>query len=724
MKHNCLKSFAVLPCLIVLVAVVWAEESHLKGDWWQQPAVQTRHTIFVATFDRADSNDADFARGMPLAGGFGMTAGVPGRHGKATRIAEKGGHLHYRGGNNFNPHRGTLRMFVKGNVWRDETPHWLFDARGEDRIGILRDKAALSLVFCPDLRTEPPIAKLDLPIKDVTPDEWHCIVASWDRAAGIGAIALDGRCATGPMKFPDRHSPVFIFYVGGGFGARVDGMNLPGLEIDDLVIYDLPLAVLQADIKPLPKEDEALLIKTEDNARKCLNFIADLQRWGGWQTLYTWPTLIGSAAQGRECVDFPEAVGNDKSHASPHIASRFLYAYEVMGDYRFFEIALKTADLLLAAQDPRGFWVHGYRMTVSGIKPAADERHVKLQDSVQSHPIFFLSYLHRLTGDERYMTALKKAGEFYLKAQNPNGSWSHHWDAKDGIGKTARNQPQGGEINDLCTNDAIDVMVLMYHITGERKYIESVKRAGDWFIAAQIKGATRGWAEQYDKDNNPAEARHFEPPACSQSATRLAAQGLVEVYRLSKDDRYLQPIRDCIAWMEKAFPNGEMWCYHDLSDNRPIACWERKNYHMDDEKEAAWVRQQPIGTWQLKPSSTVPAMKRILERAEPPKDLAPMLTAQSAADRLKAFRSGAEQAMATQNEAGVWVSPVVSDFMGSIGAGFGTASPRVLAMLRYIEAARTALGELPPAYRGDGNLLRMAYPKGDWYDVKWDENVK
>ncbi|NOZ19605.1 MAG: pectate lyase, partial [Planctomycetes bacterium] len=262
------------------------------------------------------------------------------------------------------------------------------------------------------------------------------------------------------------------------------------------------------------------------------------------------------------------------------------------------------------------------------------------------------------------------------------------------------------------------------HITGEHKYIEAVKRAGDWLIAAQLKGATRGWAEQYDKDNHPAEARHFEPPACSRSATLLAARALVEVYRLSKDERYLQPIRDCIAWMEKAFPNGEMWCYHDPKDNRPIACWQRKNYHMDDEKEAAWVRQQPIGTWQLRPMSTVPSMRRILANAAPPKNLIPAITTKLATDRLKSYRSQAEQAMETQNEAGVWVVPVVAKFMGSIGAGFGASSPRVVLLLRYIEAARMAMGELPPAYRGDGRLLRMAYPKGDWYDVKWEENVK
>ena len=45
-------------------------------------------------------------------------------------------------------------------------------------------------------------------------------------------------------------------------------------------------------------------------------------------------------------------------------------------------------------------------------------------------------------------------------------------------------------------------------------------------------------------------------------------------------------------------------------------------------------------------------------------------------------------------------------------------------MIQYIEAARTVLGELPPDYRGDGILLRMAYPGGDWYDIGWNGTAK
>ena len=61
--------------------------------------------------------------------------------------------------------------------------------------------------------------------------------------------------------------------------------------------------------------------------------------------------------------------------------------------------------------------------------------------------------------------------------------------------------------------------------------------------------------------------------------------------------------------------------------------------------------------------------------------------------------------------------------MPSVGAGFSAYSPRALLILRYIERARIALGEVEPVYRGDGNLNKAAYPDADWYEVGWEENV-
>ncbi len=707
-------------CLAVaaaLVRPVAAEPIKLTGDWWQAPAATTRHTTLVAGYDAADSNDADFARGRPPAGGFGMDAAAAGKHGGGVAIAQAGGHLHYLGASNFNPDRGTLRVQVKGDVWSDPTPRWLWEARGLDRIGVVREPGKIALAISQGWSAEP-LSRVELTVGTVDPAAWHSLVASWERDTGTGWLAFDGAGETGPLTFPARRGPLLALYLGGGFGGRQGGLNLPGLAFDDLVVYDQPLPALERAPAPLPGDHAALVERTEPALRKCYDLICDLQRWGGWQTLYTWPTLLGSSAQGREYVDFDDYVSNDKSNITPHVGARLLYAWQVLGDHRYFEAAQRVGEFLLAAQDQRGFWVHGYRMTVHGIQPAASETMIKLQDSVQSHPIFFLTYLNRLTGDERCLAAVQRAGAFYLAAQNPNGSWSHHYDAKLGAGVNAIGQPGGGELNDRCTNDAIDVMVLLHHVTGEARYLEAVRRAGQWLIDARLKGAVCGWADQYGPDNQPAWARAFEPPAWSATATDLAARALVEVYRLSGDERYLQPLRDCLAWLDKAHPDGQVSDFLDPATGRAIAAWERQVYFLDEPASVAFLKTVPIGSGYTKTVAVTGRLMRVLDRAAVP-NLVPALDAEALRARLETLRPAVDKALAGQSAAGVWLTPVVADFMGSLGQGFALISHPANNFVRYLETARMVMGELPAEWRGDGNILSLAWPRPDWYHVAW-----
>jgi len=706
-------------CFLCVTAA--AKPFELSGDWWQAPAEPGGHATLVCSFDSAEDSDADFAREMALSGGFGMAADVPGVHGLAAQVAEIGGHLNFVGGSNFQPSHGTLRMAVRGDVWADETPRWLFDARANDRIGILREPGVLSLVFCPGRRTDQFIARLDLPIGEVTTDEWHTVVASWDRASGTGWIALDGRGETGPMDFSADHRSPMAIYLAGGFGGRLGGLNLPGLAIDDFVLYDVALPILQSEAA-LPAEEAEFLPAAEEGARRTLSFLADLQRWGGWQCIYSWPTLLGSSAQGREFVTYDDYIDNDKGNGSPRTAINFLYAYEVLGDSRFLDVGLRTAEFLLAAQDERGFWVHGYTMTVDGIVPAAGDRHIKLQDLVQAHPMLYLGYVYRLTGDERYLDAIKRAGEWYLAAQNPNGSWSHHYNAEAGVGENAIGEPGAGELNDSAMNSAIDIMAYCYHLTGDGRYVQAIQRAGDWLIEAQGDTVPL-WADQYDPDNNPQWARAFEPPEWGVTATTLACQALREIHRFSGDERYVEPIRRAVAWMEANLPDGEMSTFIEPGTGKPIAAWDRQVYYLDNPEHVAYLGTVPIGSSYAHTRQVLAPVQRILDGALGSRPAPPTVTPESALEALPDLREGARSALESQNEAGVWVVPNVADFMGSIGAGFGATCPRVLLILRYLEQARIALGEIDPVYRGAGGLQKAAYPGDDWYELDWVENV-
>ncbi|HJN14486.1 MAG TPA: pectate lyase [Armatimonadota bacterium] len=711
-----------LPALFVFASLASADPVQLTGDWWQGPAERTRHATLVASYDSPESNDAEYARQDPRSGGFGMTLDAPGKNGLATVTGERGAHIHYNGGGNFQAEHGTLRMLVKGDLWADETPRWIFDARGKNRIGVVREPGKLSLCFSQGRSTTSFISRLDLDIGDVSGSEWHSVVASWDKDLGMGWIALDGQGVSGEMDFSPDARPAFAVYVAGGADARAGGMNLPGLAVDDVVLYDVSLPLLEAELAKLPEVEAEFLPVAEAGARKTLDFLADLQRWGGWQCIYTWPTLIGSSAQGREWADFDDYIDMDKGNGTPRTALNFLYAYRALGDYRSLDVLLRVCDMLMASQDERGFWVHGYRMTVNGLVPLADDRHIKFQDQVQAHPMLLLSALYRMTGEEAYLDAVKRAGEFYIAAQNPNGSWSHHYNAQDGVGENARGEPHGGELNDRAMNDAIEMMALMYHITGEAKYVAALRRGGDWLVQSQGDPVPM-WADQYDGDDNPAWARNFEPPAYGTTATINACQALREVFRFSGDEKYVEPIRATVAWLEEFHPDGKISYYTEPGTGRAVAGWDNKLYYLDDPASIRYLDTQAIGSGYTKMIDLTPTIKRLLQQAESGPPAPTEVTQESALASLPGLRKGAQSALDTQNEAGVWVVPNVANYKGSLGVGFGATSPRTVLILRYVEAARIAMGEIEPQNTGGGDFRTLAYPEDDWYELNWGENA-
>ena len=168
-----------LVCAAVLAAVAaYGQPLQLEGDWWKAPAAATRQTTLVCSFDKGD--DADAAREMAASGGFGMETEPAGVHGAGVRLATPGGHLSFRGGSNFQPEHGTVRFAVKGDVWKIGEPRWLFDSRGLDRIGVMREPGKLSLVISRGTSIDRFISRLDLPVEQVSTDAWHHILASWD----------------------------------------------------------------------------------------------------------------------------------------------------------------------------------------------------------------------------------------------------------------------------------------------------------------------------------------------------------------------------------------------------------------------------------------------------------------------------------------------------------------------------------------------------------------
>jgi hypothetical protein len=119
-------------------------------------------------------------------------------------------------------------------------------------------------------------------------------------------------------------------------------------------------------------------------------------------------------------------------------------------------------------------------------------------------------------------------------------------------------------------------MLIMYQVTGEEKYLDALRRAGDWLINVQAGPPTYGWSEQYTPDGKPAWARDFEPPACCTTALSYAAQGLLLMHDVTGDDRYLEPLRKYLGWAESLPEDKRGWRNYDFETGEPVVAFNRR----------------------------------------------------------------------------------------------------------------------------------------------------
>ena len=101
-----------------------------------------------------------------------------------------------------------------------------------------------------------------------------------------------------------------------------------------------------------------------------------------------------------------------------------------------------------------------------------------------------------------------------------------------------------------------------------------------------------GWADQYDENNSFIWMRNFEPPAVSMQAVWSAARGLLFMYDLTGDDRYLAPLRKILAWMESVPEDQQGWLWYahrDYSAEKNLAVIRTPD-HPEGAKQGVPVR--------------------------------------------------------------------------------------------------------------------------------------
>jgi hypothetical protein len=111
--------------------------------------------------------------------------------------------------------------------------------------------------------------------------------------------------------------------------------------------------------------------------------------------------------------------------------------------------------------------------------------------------------------------------------------------------------------------DIMNLMLKAYDILGGARYMQAAERAGQFLIRVQGHGngssamQSGAWAQQY-KNDQPAWARRFEPPAMCSSDTARAIDMLMDLYLRTANETYFDPIAEAVAWLtdtNTTFPN-------------------------------------------------------------------------------------------------------------------------------------------------------------------------
>ncbi len=253
--------------------------------------------------------------------------------------------------------------------------------------------------------------------------------------------------------------------------------------------------------------------------------------------------------------------------ATPQMGDLFLKMYRVTGDKAYLDYARKVGNALIYGQHPLGGWHYfidfniigleeWYRDTASQFLHGMEEyRHYygncTFDDNVTQGATRFMLHLYLETLDPAYHTSLRKALDFILLAQYPNGGWPQRYPlsyeyAHDEFDDYTSNYT----LNDNAMNNTIRTLLEAYVALGNKEYLEAARRGGDFFMIAQGPKELPGWSEQFDMNIQPDWGRTHEPPAIGTRQTAHTLDMLMELFLFTGDRRYLRPVPATLDWME------------------------------------------------------------------------------------------------------------------------------------------------------------------------------
>jgi hypothetical protein len=294
---------------------------------------------------------------------------------------------------------------------------------------------------------------------------------------------------------------------------------------------------------------------------------------------------------------------------TPSVGSAFLTAHETTGDAYYRDAATETAHGLIRGQLESGGWTYSIEFETKQRKKSAFReggaptgRNVTtLDDDTTQAALRFLMRTDQALAfrDAKIHEAVQYALTCLLKAQYPNGAWPQGYDQFPApeqypVKKAAypeswsRTWPGSQEywhrytLNDNALATTIETMFEVERIYGRPaagndltnlavRCRAAAEKAGDFLLLAQMPEPQPAWAQQYDFDMLPAWARKFEPPAVTGGESQRVLKTLLNLYRETRDPKYLEPIPRALDYLRRSrLPGGYLARFYELRTNKPL----------------------------------------------------------------------------------------------------------------------------------------------------------
>jgi hypothetical protein len=232
---------------------------------------------------------------------------------------------------------------------------------------------------------------------------------------------------------------------------------------------------------------------------------------------------------------------------TPTVGLAFLAAHRATGERFYLDAAREAGEALLYGQLKSGGWqncvdfdsrgrVNLYRNGKGG-----GQNNSTLDDGISQSAIQFMARLDEALefNDAAVHESASIGLDALLKAQFANGAFPQVWTGPvPGAPVTKASYPDydwrtEGKVkdywnmytlNDGAAGTVSQALMVAADVYQEPRFLEALKRLGDFLLLAQMPEPQPAWAQQYSREMHPIWARRFEPPGVTGASHRTSSR--------------------------------------------------------------------------------------------------------------------------------------------------------------------------------------------------------